>query len=87
MNKYRFLWAYYKFYDYIYGVCLEIRQGNEKMAKEMTIYYIRRIYTEMGSATKEETIQFVNRLMIELATNDWRRREQEKARKRNNSVI
>lgn len=87
MNKYRFLWTYYKFYDYIYSVCLEIRQGNEKKAKEMTIYYIRRIYTEKGDATKKEIIQFVNRLMIELATNHWQRQEQEKARKRNNSII
>lgn len=83
MNKYRFLWVYYKFYDYIYGVCLEIQQGNEKKAKDMTLSYIRRIYTEMGHATREEISKFVNKMMIELATDYWYQLKQEKEKKRN----
>lgn len=87
MNKYRFLWVYYKFYDYIYGVCLDIQQRNEKIAKKLTLDCIRRIYTEMGSASKQEIGQFVNRMMIELATEHFYQQKQKKEQNRNRFAI
>lgn len=87
MNKYRFLWVYYKFYDYIYGVCLDIQQRNEKIAKKLTLDCIRRIYTEMGSASKQEIGQFVNRMMIELATEHFYQQKQKKEQNRNHFAI
>ncbi len=79
VNKYRFLWVYYTFYDYIYGVCSEIHQGNENMARNMTMEYIKKVYTNMNnSATKDEIRHYVNRLMIEAATEFWVKQQKEK---------
>ncbi len=79
VNKYRFLWLYYTFYDYIYGVCSEVNQENENLARTMTVESIKKVYYNMdNSATKDEITRYVNQLMIEIATEFWKKQQKEK---------
>lgn len=80
MYKKRFLWAYYEFYDYIFGVCRELC-GEADEAKNLTLRCLRRIYTEKGHATNEEISRFVNQMLIELTAQQCYASEREKEEK------
>lgn len=81
MYKKRFLWAYYEFYDYIFGVCRKLCREDEDEAKNLTLRCLRRIYTEKGHATDEEISCFVNQMLIELSAQCWHAAEREKEEK------